>query len=269
MREEFHKLDDAIMYSVTENESEENITVANWVDLLNDTSIFTDEAKDMLRYIYCCSNHKASFTDIAESFDVSYQKISLLNVKIAKNILNVLNKKPPINDNGESFYYNIIFTGVNKNERGHLIAVIRPNLIKAIEELKYFEDSFVAINSNTNELESIFYNDGEAERKKVQYLTTKYERSQKNRNAAIRIHGLSCYVCTFNFKNTYGDIGKDFIEVHHCVPLYNKDEIVSINPKTDLVCVCSNCHRMLHRKRDRILNPEELKSIMKNNLKTP
>ena len=116
-----------------------------------------------------------------------------------------------------------------------------------------------------NDFESEFHNDNEPEGKKVQYLTTKYERNQKNRNAAIRIHGLSCYVCGFNFENIYGEIGRNFIEVHHCIPLYSKDEIVTINPKTDLVCVCSNCHRMLHRKRNNILKPNELKSIIKNN----
>ena len=117
-----------------------------------------------------------------------------------------------------------------------------------------------------NEFESEFYNENAPEGKKVQYLTSKYERNPKNRIAAIRIHGLSCYVCDFNFENTYGEIGKDFIEVHHRVPLYSKDEVVNVNPETDLICVCSNCHRMLHRKRDCILMPYELKSMLiKNN----
>lgn len=38
-----------------------------------------------------------------------------------------------------------------------------------------------------------------------------------------------------------------------------------INPETDLVCVCSNCHRMIHRRKNSILTVEELKkNIAKN-----
>ena len=37
---------------------------------------------------------------------------------------------------------------------------------------------------------------------------------------------------------------------------------MEINPEEDLVCLCSNCHRMIHRRRDKILTVEELKEIM-------
>ncbi|MBR3918614.1 MAG: HNH endonuclease [Clostridia bacterium] len=69
-------------------------------------------------------------------------------------------------------------------------------------------------------------------------------------------------VCGFDFEKTYGDLGKDFIEVHHTKPLFSLEEEVKINPRTDLVCVCSNCHRMIHRKRDSIISIDELKKII-------
>ncbi len=55
-----------------------------------------------------------------------------------------------------------------------------------------------------------------------------------------------CSICKFNFEKTYGPIGKDFIEAHHVktVSSLKEDEEVSIK---DLVAVCSNCHRMIHR----------------------
>lgn len=57
---------------------------------------------------------------------------------------------------------------------------------------------------------------------------------------------MSCSVCNFDFEKVYGDIGSGFIEAHHIVP------VAQLEPgdKTqisDLVAVCSNCHRMLHR----------------------
>ena len=69
-------------------------------------------------------------------------------------------------------------------------------------------------------------------------------------------------VCDFDFEEAYGELGKDFIEVHHTKPLYSLEEKMEINPEEDLVCLCSNCHRMIHRRRDKILTVEELKEIM-------
>ena len=34
------------------------------------------------------------------------------------------------------------------------------------------------------------------------------------------------------------------------------------NPETDLVTICSNCHRMIHRKKNDIITPEKLKEII-------
>jgi hypothetical protein len=65
----------------------------------------------------------------------------------------------------------------------------------------------------------------------------------------IRTHGhLFCEACGFDFRKTYGKVGDGFIEAHHLTPV---SELKS-GAKTkisDLALVCSNCHRMLHRKR--------------------
>jgi 5-methylcytosine-specific restriction enzyme A len=50
--------------------------------------------------------------------------------------------------------------------------------------------------------------------------------------------------------------------VHHVKPLSTIKEEVEINPETDLVPVCANCHRMIHRRKDDVLTIEELKSIV-------
>lgn len=71
---------------------------------------------------------------------------------------------------------------------------------------------------------------------------------------------LDCEACTFNFQVKYGDLGMGFIECHHQVPL-NQYDGVQETKLSDLVLVCSNCHRMLHRSMD-MLNIELLKSII-------
>ena len=101
---------------------------------------------------------------------------------------------------------------------------------------------------------------GKGDGRKIHYYTTRYERSVKNRNKAIALHGLTCQCCGFNFQEKYGDIGKDFIEVHHIKPLFSINQEMEVNAQTDLVCLCSNCHRMIHRKKNEILTVEELRS---------
>lgn len=71
-----------------------------------------------------------------------------------------------------------------------------------------------------------------------------------------------CEVCGFDFEKVYGDIGSDYIEGHHTKPVAELTE----NSKTsveDILLVCSNCHRMLHRKRP-CLSKDELESFIKN-----
>ena len=103
------------------------------------------------------------------------------------------------------------------------------------------------------------------EGRKIGYYTTKYERQMKNRNKAIKVHGSFCKTCGFDFSKVYGEFGKGFIEVHHTKPLFTLNEEVYIDPQCDLVCLCSNCHKMIHHKKNSILTVEELTEIIEKN----
>jgi len=93
-----------------------------------------------------------------------------------------------------------------------------------------------------------------------------YERKSKNRAEAIKIHGTQCKGCGFDFEEKYGQLGKDFIEVHHVTPLSHIGEEKEINPETDLIPLCSNCHRMIHRliraSKGEFTSIEDLKKII-------
>lgn len=56
---------------------------------------------------------------------------------------------------------------------------------------------------------------------------------------------LKCECCKFDFLEAYGQIGSKFIECHHKIHIATGERITKIE---DLALVCSNCHRMLHRK---------------------
>jgi putative restriction endonuclease len=71
---------------------------------------------------------------------------------------------------------------------------------------------------------------------------------------------LFCEACRFDFEETYGkELGEGFIEGHHTRPLAT----LTCEQKTkvsDIALVCSNCHRMLHRRTD--LTVEWLKALI-------
>ena len=58
--------------------------------------------------------------------------------------------------------------------------------------------------------------------------------------------GYRCQICGIRFEDVYGAVGRDFAEAHHIVPL-SKIERATSTRIEDLITVCSNCHRMLHR----------------------
>ena len=79
-------------------------------------------------------------------------------------------------------------------------------------------------------------------------LVNRYERSRINRAACIEIHGSLCQVCGFDFGKAYGQEGQGFIHVHHITPVSEIGDGYRVNPVTDLVPLCPNCHAMAHRK---------------------
>lgn len=76
---------------------------------------------------------------------------------------------------------------------------------------------------------------------------TRYERSPINRMLCLAAKGYSCSVCGMNFEQTYGELGLNFIHVHHTVPVSQMGDDYQVDPEKELFPVCPNCHSMLHR----------------------
>lgn len=100
----------------------------------------------------------------------------------------------------------------------------------------------------------------EGKPKIVNYKT--YDRSLPARQECIGYYGYDCSVCRFNFEATFGELGKNYIEVHHLKQIADIGEEYQIDPIKDLRPVCANCHRMLHKERP-VLAIEELRARRK------
>jgi predicted HNH restriction endonuclease len=86
---------------------------------------------------------------------------------------------------------------------------------------------------------------------------------QKKKAAA----SLACEICGFSFAQTYGDTMRDVCEVHHLLPLSAIDEQQETT-LADLMIVCANCHRVIHRQCPPY-TPEEVRRMLAQATKQP
>lgn len=80
-----------------------------------------------------------------------------------------------------------------------------------------------------------------------QVSQTKHERNGTLRQLCLKHFGATCQACGMKFETVYGEIGKGYIEVHHLSPISQTGGEHTVDPKTDLVPLCANCHAMIHR----------------------
>lgn len=85
---------------------------------------------------------------------------------------------------------------------------------------------------------------------------------EKAKAAALKKYGrLFCMACDFDFVKRYGDAGEGVIDVHHTKPIHTMQP-GDKTKVTDLVLLCSNCHRIVHSKRE-WLNLEQVKAALR------
>ncbi|MBP7527189.1 MAG: HNH endonuclease [Syntrophorhabdaceae bacterium] len=135
------------------------------------------------------------------------------------------------------------------------------NIVKIVSKTMPVTKSFLKVTDP--ELKLLTYSEG-----KIHDLTlTIYERNRLARRACIAHYGYVCSICNFDFYNTYGEIGKGYIHVHHKVPLAMIKDNYRVDPIKDLVPVCPNCHAMLHANQKEMISVENLKEILTNHNK--
>ena len=103
----------------------------------------------------------------------------------------------------------------------------------------------------------------------VEHLRRERNRTlvQRKKKDALLKHGrLICECCGFDFQNFYGEPGRDFCEVHHTKPLADVGK--RMTALHDLAIVCSNCHRIIHRKKPMITIGQLSNLIKKASKKT-
>ena len=124
---------------------------------------------------------------------------------------------------------------------------------------KIAQESLQVDDVTHGDIDETVITDSEGRKRLVQHVS--YERSQKNRRIAIKKHGTTCVVCKFNFDEAYGkDYADGYIQIHHIKPLSEHEG--TVDPATDMVPLCANCHAMAHRRRTDVTSIDELKAMI-------
>lgn len=97
---------------------------------------------------------------------------------------------------------------------------------------------------------------------RIRTYKTTIERNPQARKICLQHHGTTCAVCGINFGERYGGAFQQLIEVHHLHPLHTTKGSREVDPITDLVPLCPNCHRMIHYRTDGCRGIEELRRIV-------
>ncbi len=135
---------------------------------------------------------------------------------------------------------------------------IKPELVDELEAVwfDFLTTQKIRLNpyAPTDNEEKKTYTEGTAN----QITQTRYERNPYARAACIKHYGYSCSICEFDFEKRFGELGKEFIHVHHLTQVATVGKTYEVDPIKDLRPVCPNCHAMLHRQNPP-LTIEELK----------
>jgi len=140
-----------------------------------------------------------------------------------------------------------------------------------LEEVGDFLNELLALSENREKADNLSIDtpstrDGFPEGKKKEKLHKQRERNSSlirtvKKEAFNKFGKLECQCCSFDFVKKYGNLGEEFIEAHHTKPVSELHPDGEKTKKEDIALVCSNCHRMLHRKRP-WLTMQQLKMLI-------
>jgi 5-methylcytosine-specific restriction protein A len=211
--------------------------------------------------LYSFENHQAYASQIGlilgHTGKTPQSPINLEIGKYAKRIAQHYDIEFTKRKNQQFKYWDLFFNGWN--DGSFFMWQLRPEIVEALEKNKLTGIELITEEISTEESEDLFEG-----AKKIVTINA-YERNPKARSLCLGQWGTKCAICGFDFEKVYGEIGKGFIHVHHLIPVSQIGKTYQVDPISDLIPVCPNCHAMIHTKNPP-LTIEELKKKINNNV---
>ncbi|MEO8953883.1 MAG: HNH endonuclease [Ktedonobacteraceae bacterium] len=222
-----------------------NITLGQWMFLLEDKEIITEQDIQLLRLIYARGGCMATATQLAQILRMPHHAPLNSQVgRLGKRIVKTLNIQAPKQKYGEGVnWWHVLFWGTGTREGFYWI--LRPELQEAIRAID--EEGALLLEITIPEEIDIDSHENLYEGAKKQVYVNSYERNRDARDRCVKYYGARCIICGFDFEKTYGEVGRDVIHVHHLKPLCEIGETYNVDPIKDLRPVCPNCHVIIHK----------------------
>jgi hypothetical protein len=154
----------------------------------------------------------------------------------------------------------IIFNNENELKIPGISVAKRINVPKGISSLNGYKQVIQDTHLPEELPDGIKYQEGAVQQIRV----NKYERDKKARDACLSHYGHTCQVCHVKLSNIYGEITKTLIHVHHIKPISEVGEAYIVDPVSDLIPVCPNCHAVIHLKTPPYTPQEVAAFLIKN-----
>lgn len=219
---------------------------------------------EILKVLYYFPNSSATAIQLAEALNYkSYHGANRQIGAIGAAFYKHSGIEPPTYTKGEGFAY-FYFIGEYKKKIGW---IMWDELKKALENLKIVETDTTQ-NDYPDILpteimpfeEEKFYEEG----KVTEVFVNRYERNREAREKCIEHFGRFCQGCGLDFGKFYGSNVNVSIQVHHIISLAEIGKTYNVNPITDLIPLCPNCHSVVHSTKP-TLTIEALRNLIKEN----
>ena len=138
----------------------------------------------------------------------------------------------------------IVFANEHELKIPEISVSKRINIPKGISSLKNYKRVFSDTQIPEELSDGVEYREGAVQSIRV----NKYERDKKARDACLSHYGYVCQICRVKLSDIYGDVANELIHVHHIKPISEIGESYKVNPVSDLIPICPNCHAVIHLK---------------------
>lgn len=214
-----------------------------WSQIIVDQKLTKEIDLSIFQALYSFDNHRAYASQIGLLLGFEGKSLHApLNLEIgryAKRIAKVYDIQFTERSLKKYRYWDLFFKGWEEGK--YFVWQLKPNIVVALENCKLTGEILYAEELILEDSFSLI----EGAKKTV--TVNAYERNSKARNQCVAHWGYLCSVCKFDFQKIYGNIGINYIHVHHLVPVSEIGKSHQVNPITDLRPVCPNCHSMLHK----------------------
>ena len=214
-----------------------------WSQIIVDQKLTKEIDLSIFQALYSFDNHSAYASQIGLLLGFEgkspHAPLNLEIGRYAKRIATIYDIQFTERSLKKYRYWDLFFKGWEEGK--YFVWQLKPNIVAALENCK--------LTGEISYAEELILKDSFSliEGAKKTVTVNAYERNSKARNQCVAHWGYLCSVCNFDFQKIYGNIGINYIHVHHLVPVSEIGKSHQVNPITDLRPVCPNCHSMLHK----------------------